>query len=294
MVEPFTYPNWDPTASRTSSRHRMDALMLSSDAAPLLWPSAPLNDLPQLSPERPSIHVWLAALNAGQSALESFADMLSPRERERAGRFHFERDRLRFIAGRGLLRNLLARYLSVEPKNVELIAGAFGKPELAHQELGAPLHFNLAHSENLALFAFTRVGPVGTDLERVRSLDDAEELVARFFSQREHAAFQRLPPEQKPDAFFNLWTRKEAWLKATGEGISRSLHLVEVSFVPGEPAALVNVPPHLAGEFTWHIRELRPAAEYAAALAWAGPSAPVVHCWKWDEQAMEVRCAEGK
>ena len=229
------------------------------------------------------VHVWAARLDLPASVLAGFTATLSPPELERAARFHFERLRQRFIAGRGLLRALLGRYLSVEPGQVEFSYGSAGKPMLLTPDPETPPHFNLAHTDDLALLAFTRLGPVGVDAERVRALDDVTGLVARFFSAREHAAFASLPEAQQPAAFFNLWTRKEAWLKATGEGIAHSLHLVEVSFLPREPARLLAVPEPLSQGRPWTLLDLRPAAGFAAALAIAA-AAPKLRCWRWDSR----------
>ncbi|HYG35495.1 MAG TPA: 4'-phosphopantetheinyl transferase superfamily protein, partial [Clostridia bacterium] len=140
-----------------------------------------------------------------------------------------------------------------------------------------------SHSEDLALVAVTRAGMVGVDVERVRPIEDADELVARFFSPREAETFKGLPLDQKPVAFFNLWTRKEAWLKATGEGISRSLHRVEVSFLPGEPAQLQSLPEDLTQNKSWALHDLAPAHGYAGALAVSTTNAQL-SCWKWDPQ----------
>ena len=131
----------------------------------------------------------------------------------------------------------------------------------------AQIHFNLAHSGDLALLAITRVGPVGIDVERIREVKDAADLVARFFCARENELFQRLPAIEKPGAFFNLWTRKEALLKATGEGIGKALSEVEVSFLPGEPASLVSIAGDTDRAARWSLHELTPAAGYVGAVA---------------------------
>ncbi|HEV2393476.1 MAG TPA: 4'-phosphopantetheinyl transferase superfamily protein [Verrucomicrobiae bacterium] len=167
---------------------------------------------------------------------------MSDDEIQRAGRFHFEQHRNRFIAGRGLLRAVLARYLCAAPKQIKFAYGTNGKPCLAKSTGGDNLEFNLAHSEDVALLAVTRTFPVGIDVERIRPMPDAAELVARFFSPRESAIFRGLPSEEQSSAFFSLWTRKEALLKATGEGIGHLLNQVEVSFLPGEPVRIIRMP----------------------------------------------------
>ena len=223
-------------------------------------------------------HVWAACLDACESELRNFASVLSPDERARAERFRFEIHRNRFIAGRGLLRTILGRYLEIQPNRIQFGYGKNGKPFLS--ERGNGLKFNLAHSEEMALVAVTASGEIGVDVERVRVLEDFEELVARFFSRRETEEFRRLQPDEQPAAFFNLWTRKEAWLKATGEGILHSLKNVEVSFLPGEPARFLSLPAEPGQTSVWELRELFPSPGWAGALATNG-GITRVECWRW-------------
>ncbi|SPE61770.1 4'-phosphopantetheinyl transferase [Verrucomicrobia bacterium] len=225
-------------------------------------------------------HVWAARLDLAPVAQANFFASLDSQERQRATRFAFERDRNRFVAGRGLLRAILARYLQMNPAEVELAYGPHGKPALAGLAATSGLRFNLAHSEDLALLVATRAAMVGVDVERIRPLPDMLDLVARFFSKRESARFASLRTEEQPAAFFNLWTRKEAWLKATGEGIVHSLNRVEVSFVPGEPARLVSLP----GQETnaWALHNLAPAPGFAAALAIVANNGRL-ECWRWPD-----------
>jgi 4'-phosphopantetheinyl transferase len=214
--------------------------------------------------------------------LAKFHATLAPVERERAARFRFERDRNRFMVGRGALREILGHYLQIDPIKVEFIYGPHGKPLLADNGREGGWQFNLAHSDALALVGVTCAGNIGVDIERIRPVNDVDELVARFFCPREIAAFHALPEEQKPIAFFNLWTRKEAWLKATGEGIGHSLNRVEVAFLPGEAARLLSLPegPH-AGDY-WTLHQLDPAPGFAAALAVRAADRTLA-CWRWPE-----------
>jgi 4'-phosphopantetheinyl transferase len=250
----------------------------------LCWPSSPPSW--SLNPPRPGrdsrsveVHVWAAPLEVTPQALEELTATLCPLERERAALFRFERDRNRFTAGRGQLRTILGRYLQTKPQAIEFAYGEHGKPFVAGLA-GSGLHFNLAHSQDLALLAVTRVAPVGVDVEHIRLPEDADQLVARFFSPRESATFQRLTREHKPAAFFNLWTRKEAWLKATGEGIGSRLDQVEVSFLPGEPARLLSLSSAAQSPATWTLHELAPAPGFAAALAVATEEV-TLRCWRW-------------
>jgi len=249
------------------SRHPQLSRLETMPHCKILWPSPP----PQLSLEQSAPHVWAARLDVPAAARANFASTLSPLETERAARFHFARHRDRFIAARGLLRSLLGHYLQIVPSKIEFDYGPNGKPLLPGAFAKEQLHFNLTHSEDLALIAVARGEPVGVDVERIRTLSDADELVSRFFSVRENASFQKLPESQRPAAFFNLWTRKEAWLKATGEGIGHLLNRVEVSFLPGEPASLLSLPGELYVNAPWTLQDLAPAPGFAAALAFPGP-----------------------
>ncbi|HWQ90508.1 MAG TPA: 4'-phosphopantetheinyl transferase superfamily protein, partial [Clostridia bacterium] len=178
-------------------------------------------------------------------------------------------------------------YLHTAPGSIRFTYGMHGKPRLDGRQAKSGLHFNLAHSHDLALVAVTRLGPVGVDIELIRYLEELDELVSRFFSPREAVAFYRLPADDKPVAFFKLWTRKEAWLKATGEGIAHSLSQVEVSFLPGEPAQLLRVPHSHAPVQGWSLDNLAPAAGYAGAVAVLAPKS-WVRCWHWQPEMGEV------
>jgi 4'-phosphopantetheinyl transferase len=157
------------------------------------------------------------------------------------------------------------------PRELEFAYSDRGKPRLGGHFAGDPLQFNLSHCEDSALLAVTLDSPIGADLEHVRYIPDAELLVDRFFSPREHALFHALPAEKQPLAFFNLWTRKEAWLKATGEGISERLREVEVSFLPGEPARFMALPGDAGEVERWHLHSFTVIPGYAAAAAAPAP-----------------------
>jgi 4'-phosphopantetheinyl transferase len=218
------------------------------------------------------------------TALSTLEGILSSSELERARRFRFDQHRNRFIAGRGLMRTLLSRYLETKPAKLEFVYNPYGKPFLSGAFAESRLNFNLAHSENLAIFAVTRAGTIGVDVERIRPLTDADQLAVSSFSARESAAFHNLPLEQKPVAFFNLWTRKEAWLKATGEGIGHLLNVIEVSFLPGEPARFLSLPGDPQTTASWILHDLKPAPGFVAALAIPAQATPL-RCCCWDEAA---------
>jgi 4'-phosphopantetheinyl transferase len=239
------------------------------------WPAAPA----QFSLGSRDIHVWSAALRHSPERIAAYAGILSEDERGRAERFHFERDRSRFIAGRGVLRTILGRYLEREPAEIRFGYGARSKPFLA--DGASDIQFNLTHSDELALLAVTRLSSPGIDVERLRGVRDIEGIAARFFSASESDGLMALPDEQKTKAFFNLWTRKEAWLKATGEGISDSLNQVEVTFLAGEAARLTRLFGNEGAIADWWMQELEPVPDFVGALAI--PARDVsVNTWKWE------------
>ena len=245
-------------------------------AETIQWP--PCAEIPQLTGSE--IHVWATTLAPAPEQLQKTLPTLSVDELARAKRFKFDQHRNRFIAGRGALRAILGRSLGASPAALRFEYQANGKPELAREFASAGIHFNLAHTEDLALVAVTRIGVVGVDVEGVRPIKNADELVARFFSPRENELFQKVSNAEKPAAFFNLWTRKEALLKATGEGITRSLSLVEVSFLPGEAARLLAVSGDAEKAAQWSLRELSPATGFTGAIAIQARDVDA-KCWKW-------------
>jgi 4'-phosphopantetheinyl transferase len=216
------------------------------------------------------VHVWKLPLDIDKSTSAKVAGLLSPDERTRAGRFQVEGHRERFIAGRGMLRLILGRYCDVQPAELRFDYAPNGKPALrwgAGTRSPGALHFNLAHSDGVGVLAITRVGPVGVDVEHVRDFPELSEFVRGFFSAREAAEFSALRCERQLAAFFTLWTRKEALLKAIGEGIGQSLDRVEVTFLPGVPARVLSLPTYLDLGCRWSLVDLMMSPSYVGALA---------------------------
>lgn len=220
------------------------------------------------------VHVWLARLSVWKTKAPAFLEILTPDERTRAERFHFKTHQLHFILTRGILRTLLARYLHGRPEQVHLTYNAYGKPALAHNDADAngshALRFNLSHADELALFAFTVEREIGVDIERIRDDFACDEIAARFFSAREVAMLHLLPERQRREGFFNCWTRKEAYVKARGAGLSLPLDGFDVSLAPDEPASLLSVTGAPEESRNWRLQELTTEAGYTAALAVEG------------------------
>lgn len=226
-------------------------------------------------------HVWRADLHREPSTVRSFFDLLAPDEKQRANRFHFEKDRTHFVVARGVLRRLLARYLDADPALLRFTYNRFGKPALAHDANDPPLNFNLSHAHGLALYALTRGREIGLDVEFIRPEFAGLEIAERFFSPAEVAALRALPAHWQTEAFFNCWTRKEAYIKARGEGLSHPLDSFTVSLAPGQPATLLSADdPHEASR--WSLAEIKPATGYAAALVIEG-AMPGLHYWQWSD-----------
>ncbi len=236
-----------------------------------------------------TVHVWRAALHTPTSVVQCYQRYLIEEELKHAGRFHFEKDRNHFIVAHGILRILIGRYLNVEPSQLHFCLNAYGKPSLESSSHMPALNFNISHSHDLALFAFTYTRQVGVDVEYMRlggegsgdGGDDYEQLAQHYFSAYERSVLQMLPVEEKRQAFFQCWTRKEAYIKARGMGLSLPLDLFDVSLRPDEPAALLHSRENAQEAACWSLRELLPGTGYVGALAVEGKDWQL-HCWQWE------------
>lgn len=240
-----------------------------------MWLSPP--EYPELA-SADVVDVWRAELDLAPPRLEELARTLAADEMARAWRFYFPQDRARFIAARGLLRRILALYTHMPPEALRFTYGARGKPSLAAPRSG--FEFNLAHSRGLALYAVTRERPVGVDVESIRPELAAERIAERFFSAEETAALRALPPEEQAAAFFRCWTRKEALLKAWGQGLGFGLDRFTVSCA-ADQAALLATPFDPAEAARWSLYSLEPGPGYAGALAVRG-AVTELRCWRFD------------
>lgn len=231
-----------------------------------------------LSLSNGDIHVWLADLYQSRPS----SALLSPDEQERAKRFRFEKDRCNFVARRTLLRLILARYLRIHPASVQFRYGPNGKPELRHAT-GCELCFSQSHSGSFALYAMARGFQIGIDLEEVRQIPEIGQVVRQICSLREAAAFGRLPAEDQRNAFFQIWTAKEAFVKATGLGLSHLLQSFEVVQDPGGELLHVVSADRTDAQFDgWRILPFAPAKDYLAALA-AETFEIRLSYWRWSD-----------
>jgi 4'-phosphopantetheinyl transferase len=229
------------------------------------------------------IHVWRASLDLPASRVDGLQQTLAPDELSKAERFRFQKDRQRFIVTRALLRAILSRYLDTEPGELRFSISEYGKPALIPPSAQDTINFNVSHSHRLALYAITHNDPVGIDLEYIRPLSEVDQIAKRSFSAQENAVFSAFTQTQKLEAFFKYWTRKEAYLKAIGEGLSLPMDQFDVSLDPGESVNLSSVRGDSQEVSRWFLRELIPATGYVAALAMEGNIWKLA-CWSWPEE----------
>jgi 4'-phosphopantetheinyl transferase len=218
------------------------------------------------------VHLWRINLNQSESQLEDFWETLSSDEIARAERFYFPEHRQRFIAGRGTLRAILGRYLAIDPKQVEFEYQPRGKPFLAAKFANQRLFFNLSHSQDLALCGVSYQNQIGVDLECIRTMSDLESLAKRFFSAEEYEHLRLVSSEEQKQMFFRYWTCKEAYVKATGDGLVK-LEEIKISLTVNQPSKLL-----VSGD--WNLRELTPTDNFAAAVVVAERNINL-HCWEY-------------
>jgi len=206
------------------------------------------------------VDVWIQPLDVLPADLSRWFSSLASDERARAARFHSARHRDDYIVARGRLREILSIYLGQPPAGIEFTYGPFGKPGL----LIPGVHFNVSHSGALAVYAITRGRSVGIDIEEIRPEFSQERIAERFFSAREVGELRSLPEEAQAEAFFRCWTRKEAYVKARGGGLSIPLDSFDVTLRAEEPAMF------LRGGEGWSVRSFAVPAGYAAAIVAEG------------------------
>ena len=209
------------------------------------------------------VHVWRVDVRSAYARRNDLWRVLAKDERQKATDFLFEDDRKRFVVSRGMLRVLLGRYLRAQPDSLVFGHNPHGKPFL----VGASgVRFSTAHSHDLVLLAFVRDRDIGVDVEHLREDLGLDEIASRHFSTREVATLRSLPNSSRKKAFFACWTRKEAFAKAKGRGLTLLFSRFEVTLTPGEPAMLLNVEEDIREPFRWAMQDLIPGPGYAAAL----------------------------
>jgi 4'-phosphopantetheinyl transferase len=223
------------------------------------------------------VHVWRASLDVNSAVRERLSAFLSNAEQERVARFAFARDRNRFAVARAILRQLLGGYLGEPPQNLVLETLAHGKPILTPTARVPKLRFNLSHSHEFALFAFCLDHELGIDIEKIKPQVASEVIESHYFSPKERAELETLPQDLRPLGFFLCWTRKEAYVKARGEGLKVPLESFSVSLTPGKPVVLQS-----SDKERWSLYSLDPTAGFAGALAAEGRGHRL-HLWDWHE-----------
>jgi 4'-phosphopantetheinyl transferase len=213
------------------------------------------------------IHVWITSIEQPDSVIQYLSGYLSTDELNRVCRYHFVEDRVRALISRGILRLILSCYLHSEPSEIRICENRYGKPYLPHNGDNLPLHFNLSHSDGMILLATTLGREIGVDVERIRRDFPIESIAKLVFSEEERRAIDLLGDHEKHDAFFACWTRKEAYTKARGDGLSLPLKQIEVSCKAGEPAALLNCHWDPSEVDRWDLTDVFVGKEYAAAVA---------------------------
>lgn len=227
------------------------------------------------------VHLWFSSLDLPASSLQQLETTLDTDERERAKGFCSERERARFVVGRGLLRKILGQYSGAGPSDLRFSYGSRGKPSLIECLGGDRIQFSLAHSNRYAIYAFTLDRRIGVDLECVEPIE-SEEIANRFFSDREKAALHALAGNERLETFFKIWTAKEAYLKACGEGLAHPLNKIETRIDPRDMRSL-RIQGDMQKNSSWSLEQLRPISGFTAALVVEGDDYHLAN-WRCPEQ----------
>jgi 4'-phosphopantetheinyl transferase len=217
------------------------------------------------------VHIWRASLDYSKSKLNLLIGSLSKDETERADRFYFEKDRTQFIVRRGILKQIISKYLEIDPKNLLFEYNRFGKPFLNSNSPKHDFRFNMSHSKNMALYCISHQKDVGIDIEYIQKDIEFLQIIDRFFSHNEKKFIQKINIDKRKEAFFKIWTRKEAILKALGKGISFPLEKVDVSFNKDNFITRINDNDYgQCTESSWYVKDLLPTEDYVASIAIEG------------------------
>jgi 4'-phosphopantetheinyl transferase len=213
------------------------------------------------------VHVWMIPLDQDPDSTGHYYQVLSVDERNRAERFHFERHRRRFIISHGVLRGILSQYLACHPAEIQFDLTSHGKPMVSGSLKTFDLLFNLTHSHELAVVAVNHQHEIGVDVEYIKKMGDMEKIATRFFSKLEKVAYLDLPEEQRVHGFFNCWTRKEAFIKAIGEGFSYPLDQFDVTLTPGSPVRLLRIGDDPGEAPRWTLESFQQGMDYIGSVA---------------------------
>jgi 4'-phosphopantetheinyl transferase len=216
------------------------------------------------------VHIWFAPLEQSEEYREMLFLLLSFDERIRTERFYFEKDRNRYIIGRGHLRILLGRYLGVEPSRLEFTYGIHGKPSMTSLFNGKLLEFNLSHSNNMAVYIFTWGQPAGIDIEYIHPMKDMDDFALQFFTPNECNLVHSLVGYKKQETFFRIWTCKEAFLKANGSGLTVPINQVEISLTSDGPLKLLSIGDDQEQVARWRLKTFMPVPGYQTSIAVEG------------------------
>ena len=228
--------------------------------------------------------IWYANTAVSDADEEFYLNLLNKTEKERASRFYFDRDRKRFIAAKGILRILSGMYLNKAPQEILFSFGAYEKPEFTGGD--SDLKFNISHSGNMAIFGFIRKHTIGVDIEYVKRNIEALEIAEHFFSPKEISALSSLPKQIHHRAFFRCWTRKEAFIKAEGSGLTFPLHLFTVSLDHDINAALLETLWDKNEKNKWKLFSFIPFQDYMAAFVIKGNVDHVTY-FNWDDYTLK-------
>jgi 4'-phosphopantetheinyl transferase len=249
-----------------------------------IWKLPPKN----LLLNKDEVHIWCVHVTALDGPIGLADKHLSDGERERAYRYHFDKDRNRFIVGHESLRVILGQYLDLAPDAIEFEHGAHGKPNLDPKIMHGGLSYNLSHSGEYALIAVGRDREVGVDVEKVRPEIDLERIAQRFFSPAEVEGLFALTDTLRLDAFYRCWTRKEAYIKARGGGLSIPLDQFDVTLDPEAPAALLATRDDPQEASRWSLYNIDLCEGYQAALVVEGRGLRV-KLWDWNWEVSQSR-----
>jgi 4'-phosphopantetheinyl transferase len=246
---------------------------MQKTSLPSIWSLPPVD----LNVQSDQVDVWRIRCDFPRDMLDRLEAALSSDERQRAAKFHFPADRDRFIAAHGCLRDVLGRYLHCEPHLLDFSIDSYGKPALREHKM----EFNLSHSGDFVLVAVTRERKVGVDVERIRQGISSHVIAQQYFSKSEVAELEALPLEQRMSAFFTCWTRKEAYIKAQGLGLTLPLESFDVSLAPNKPAMLHATRPDAGEASRWTLFSLEFDVHYAGAVAVYGQGLHL-RLWNWN------------